>query len=133
MKRIVAAALALASIAPVAHASDETTPMVRAFTRGSGYATGLGFGDSELIVPNLYLPQGSRLLFTNLHVWGHSMYSDEWAKDEVGERRLFNSEVVPFNHSSEVLGVSSLPPGDYGFFCSNHMGMRGSLHILPTT
>lgn len=132
MRRLAALTLAIAAIAPAAHAHQDAAPVVRAFTRGSGYATGAGFGDSELIIPNLYLPAGSRLLFTNLHVWGHSMYSDAWAPGQTGERRLFNSEVIPFGDTSEVVGVADLPPGDYGFFCSNHMGMRGSLHILPT-
>ncbi len=129
MRKLVAAALLIAASAPAAHAtSDGVEPVVHAFTRGSGYATGLAWGDSELIVPNLVVPQGATLIFNNLHVWGHSMYSQRWAVP--GELRLFNSEVIPFRHASEVRGVDALAPGVYEFFCSNHIGMQGKLTVI---
>lgn len=130
MKRLAAALLALTGVAPAAQAI-EASPAVRAVTRGSGYATGAKANGSELIVPLLVVPHGGSVLFTNLHVWGHSITSDAWAMP--GEERLFRSEVIPFGDTVEVQGVPTLEPGEYGFFCSNHRGMRGTLRVLPAT
>jgi plastocyanin len=92
------------------------------FTKGSGFASG-----HELLVPTVAVPRGGRLTLVNLHLWGHSITSDTWAAPNV---RLFRSEVIPFGESSVVRGVETLVPGSYGFFCSNHMGMRGTLVVV---
>lgn len=120
-RRIAVLAVALAALAAAAPSHG----LVRGYavTRGSGY----GNGDSELIAPTLVLPRGAELVFVNLHLWGHSIYSDAWKAPNV---RLFNSDVIPFRGTSAVRGVPDLSPGSYGFFCSNHTGMRGTLVIV---
>lgn len=98
---------------------------VRAYavSKGSAYLA----GDHELVSPSLVLPQGTELTFLNLHVWGHNITSDAWLTPS---ERLFRADVVPFRGEAPVRGVEVLAPGTYGFFCSNHMGMRGSVTII---
>lgn len=95
------------------------------FTRGGGYT----YGMHELVTPTMVVTQGAGLVLVNMHLWGHSVTSDAWS----GEQRLFTSDVIPFRNTSRVRGVESLDPGTYGFFCRNHMGMRGSLIVVGTT
>lgn len=132
IRRLLAIATVLAAAVP-ASAVESYQAHVYAFTRASS-AYGPGTADAslggELIVPTLTVPEGGRLTFVNLAIAGHSIYSDAWLEED--ELRLFNSEVVPFRGVSDVRGVSDLSPGVYGFFCSNHMGMRGQLRIVPT-
>lgn len=139
MKRIsiliaILAAMPLAASAAPRLDLQTAQPEVFAFTRASS-AYGPGTADastgSELVVPTLLVPQGAKLTFVNLAVAGHSIYSEQWIEED--ELRLFNSEVVPFRFSSEVRGVPNLKPGTYPFFCSNHMGMKGRLTIVPTS
>lgn len=103
--------------------------MSYAFTRNSGFATTIGVGN-ELVTPYLVVPEGGQLTFVNLHVWGHAIYSDAWKTGREDVERLFNSDVIPFRETSLVRGVEALPPGTYGFFCANHMGMRGELLVV---
>lgn len=93
-----------------------------AFTRGS-YA---GPATSEFATPVVVVPRGTDLYLFNLNLWGHSMYSDANGTDD----RLFWSEEVSFGRSTLINGVSSLPAGSYGFHCSNHPDMLGTLVVV---
>lgn len=115
------AALALFAALAVA-APGQATGRAYAISRGASYATG-----SELLAPALVIPRGTELVFLNLHVWGHNITSDAWRTPSV---RLFRSDVVPFRGEATVRGADALEPGTYGFFCSNHVSMRGSLTIV---
>lgn len=123
--RLMILALAAASI-PSAHAS-ESAAMTYAVTRTSGSYQ----GGTELVTPNVIVPVGGQLTFANVHIWGHAIYSETWMPGKQGWQRLFNSEVIPFGETSLVRGVDALAPGEYPFFCANHMGMRGTLVVTP--
>lgn len=118
-RRLVGALLAVAIAVP---ASSHAGATVYAVSRGSSYSSG-----QELVVSSLTLPRGTELVFLNLHVWGHNITSDAWAQEE---NRLFISDFVAFNEQAVVRGVESLDVGTYGFFCRNHIGMRGSITIV---
>jgi plastocyanin len=118
-RRILGAILSLTVLVPAP--SSAGAPMY-AVSRGLSYQNG-----QELIVASLALPKGTTLIFLNLHVWGHNITSDAWAPEE---NRLFMSDFVAFNEQAVVRGVESLDRGTYGFFCRNHIGMRGSITIV---
>lgn len=118
-RRALATAFAAVLCAPIASPASAT---VYAFSRGAGYT-----GNHEVVVPSMTLPKGTTLVFVNLHVWGHNITSDAWAPEHV---RLFRSDFVAFGEQAVVEGVDRLERGTYGFFCRNHIGMRGSITIV---
>lgn len=128
LRGLLAAFALMLAATPVVHAAGGVDAGPRAYmmTRGSGYAT----GQHELLTPMLVLAEGTQLTFVNLHIWGHSIMSDAW---KAPDQRLFGGDVIPFGKSTLVHGVEALAPGTYGFFCSNHSGMRGELVILDST
>ncbi|MCA1840867.1 MAG: hypothetical protein ABR507_09780 [Actinomycetota bacterium] len=115
-------AIVLLLVPSSASASGRSASYV--FTRGA-YADPSSPG-SEWTTPFVVVPQGSDLYLVNLRLWGHSMYSDLNRPDD----RLFWSAEIPFGKSTLVNGVSALAPGSYGFFCSNHPDMKGTLLIV---
>ena len=122
IRRAIAAFTIAACLVPLTSSASASRPYTFAFTRGA-YA---GPSTSDLIVPIVVLPQGTDLYLFNLNVWGHSMYSELNGLND----RLFWSELVPFGKSTLVNGVSDLQPGSYGFYCSNHEDMKGTLRII---
>lgn len=116
------ALVVLLSATLLAPLSSRGAATVYAFSRGAGY-----MGNHELVLPSLTLPKGTSLVFVNLHLWGHNITSDAWAPEE---RRLFRSEIISFREQAVVEGVERLDVGTYGFFCRNHVSMRGSITII---
>lgn len=86
-------------------------------------------GDDELGAVTLLIPQGTGITLTNTDVFAaHGLTSDATV---AGGARLFESGVLNFRGSAPVAGVSSLPPGTYGFHCSVHEdNMHGTLVVL---
>lgn len=115
----------------VARSDRSTAPMSYVFTRNANYASSVRVG-GELLSPYVVVPEGGDLTLVNLHVWGHAIYSNAWKPGREDLERLFNSQVIPFRGTSLVRGVAELAPGTYGFFCANHMGMRGELLVVST-
>jgi plastocyanin len=48
-----------------------------------------------------------------------------------GAAPRFDSQVTPFGTSSDVVGISGLPEGEYVFHCKIHAVMRGYLSVDP--
>lgn len=123
--RLLVAALVVTATLPAVSRSQAATT-VYIFTRG--YGTAAGNTGSELVVRTVPIVAGTKLTLVNTQLWGHSITSDAWASENV---RLFRSDVIPFGRQAEVVGVDRLAPGSYGFFCANHIHMRGSIVVLP--
>jgi plastocyanin len=68
------------------------------------------------------MKQGGSLTFTNLDVPQHDVQSEDGA---------FTSPLIGAGQSTPVTGVETLPPGNYGFFCSLHRNMTGTLQVTP--
>ena|SRR5687767_3029590 len=85
-------------------------------------------GDDEIGAP-LVIPQGVGITLTNTDAFAaHALTSDATV---AGGGRLFESGVLNFRASAPVSGVTSLPPGTYGFHCSVHEdNMHGHLVVL---
>lgn len=64
--------------------------------------------------------RGQKVKFTNLDIAPHDVRSTTGR---------FSSALIGIGQSTPVNGVSSLPPGKYGFFCSIHPNMKGTLTV----
>lgn len=124
MRRLAALLLVACFLLPGIAQAETERPVFYAVTR-TAYSTP---SSGELVTPEIYIPQGTELYLYNLNIWGHSMYSVANGRDD----RLFWSELVSFNQSSIVNGVSALKPGRYEFFCFNHQQMRGFLNVVAS-
>jgi hypothetical protein len=65
------------------------------------------------------------------HVWRTTKAS--WcSKTQVRRHQcpLFWSPLVGLNQRTQVLGVGTLSPGTYSFYCTLHPGMKGKLIVL---
>jgi plastocyanin len=70
---------------------------------------------------------GGKLSFTNLDFVQHDVTSDD---NGPNGRPLFRSKLIGLGEAAPVDGVEKLPSGkSYGFFCSVHPGMRGTLIV----
>lgn len=109
MRRVRATLLPVAAVllvAPAAHAAEN----VAVANSPAAYST-----------PRIVAQQGDSLRFHNLDpVAGHDLDSTEGR---------FGSPVIPFGQSTPVAGVEQLTPGDYGFLCSIHPNMTGTLTV----
>ena len=77
----------------------------------------------QYVLPVTPLLTGMGLDYTNIDVAPHNVVSDDG---------LFSSgPLIPAGQTANVAGVEDLPPGSYGFFCTLHTNMRGSLEVLP--
>lgn len=81
----------------------------------AGYAT-------RLVV----IKQGAGLDFANADLSQHDVRS--YADDTEGEP-LFASDMIGTVATAPVLGVATLAPGSYPFYCSAHANMNGTLTV----
>ena len=70
--------------------------------------------------PVVNVPQGGSATFTNLDVAQHDVISDQG---------LFSTPLISLGESAPVAGVEALTPGSYGFYCSLHRNMTGTLVV----
>lgn len=84
-------------------------------------AVGTGF-----VLPEIRVFQGDTLTLTNLDpLQAHDLVSRNLA----GGVRVFASGPADPGSRAEVVGVSSLRPDVYPFFCSLHESMTGNLRV----
>jgi plastocyanin len=67
------------------------------------------------------VPRGSTVDFLNLDVPQHDVRSTTAG--------LFASELIGTGQTAPVTGVDRLGPGSYGFYCSLHPNMKGTLTV----
>ena len=78
------------------------------------------------LVETVTMPQGSELLFANLDVLNaHSIT----ATDFVNGEPIFHSGSVEPRTTKTMTDLAALPAGEYGFYCSIHHSMTGTLQI----
>jgi plastocyanin len=70
--------------------------------------------------------QGEPVIFQNLDFVDHDVVADAKGPDGTP---LFRSEIIGRGASSPVAGTEFLTTGDYGFFCSIHPNMKGTLSV----
>lgn len=71
--------------------------------------------------------EGGNVTFANADTAQHDVVS--LASNPDGSA-LFRSDLIGLGQTTAVNGVPALPPGDYGFICSLHGGMRGNLKVV---
>ena len=76
--------------------------------------------------PAVTIDQGELLTFQNLDVTEHNVTARQ--RDGQGQP-LFASATIGGNREAEVEGARSLVTGDYGFFCTVHPDMTGTLTV----
>jgi len=87
---------------------------------GGQVVTAAGAQNYGYATPVVVMSQGSTLTYTNLDPVQHDVVSDTG---------LFRSDFAPLGKSVPVPGAEKLPPGQYGFYCSLHTGMKGTLIV----
>jgi len=82
--------------------------------------------------PNTYattdvtIDQGQTVTFQNSDP---TAFHDVTADQNGGGKPLFNSETIEGGKTAPVKGVEFLTTGDYGYHCSVHPFMKGTLHV----
>jgi plastocyanin len=76
--------------------------------------------------PRVTIDQGELLTFRNDDFAQHNVTSN--GRDDAG-RRLFASATIGNGRTAEVEGARSLVTGSYGFFCTIHPFMTGTLTV----
>ncbi len=112
-----AALAAVGFLAPLPSAQASGTGRVIAYTAFS-------YGPEPV-----HVNQGDSLEFTNLDMLageGHSVTE----RAPAGEVR-FDSPITKTGAKSDVVGITSLPPGTYTFMCRVHGFMKGTLIVDP--
>lgn len=90
--------------------------------------------DEQIVAapPNRYvdsdvaIDQGERVTFTNNDTVMHDVVAQQKGADG---KPLFASPLVSTGRSAPVAGTEHLTTGDYGFFCSLHPQMTGTLRV----
>ena len=81
---------------------------------------------STYLTPDVTIDAGGTVDFTNLDVIGHDVLATERGPDG---KPWFQSELVGAGGSTPVAGVEKLGGGTYGFVCSIHPSMTGTLTV----
>ena len=76
--------------------------------------------------PSVTMDQGERLTFQNLDVVGHDVTATQRGPDG---RALFRTPVIGGGQEAFVEGSQFLTTGSYGFLCSVHPEMTGTLNV----
>jgi plastocyanin len=105
--------VALAALAPPALAANGTI-LASLGSAGSNYST-----------TNVTISRGGGLSFQNFDLAPHNVTATKLKK----HRPVFRSKDITFGGSASVTGVSALKRGTYGYFCSIHPRMKGTLHV----
>jgi plastocyanin len=97
-------------------ASADELPL--AVAAGGAFAT-------EVVV----LPVGEGLAFTQMDPMLHDLVSATITPK--GKRLFGTAQPLGISQSAPVLGVEDLSAGEYGFLCTIHPYMEGTLKIVP--
>jgi plastocyanin len=76
--------------------------------------------------PQIEIDQGERVIFRNGDVASHDVTADQKGADG---KPIFASPLIDRNEEAEVKGADSLATGSYGFFCSVHPQMKGTIKV----
>ncbi|MEA2428770.1 MAG: hypothetical protein QOF37_2398, partial [Thermoleophilaceae bacterium] len=94
---------------------------------GSAIVAGPGAVYTTYATPVMTVDKGGQLSFVNLDAPQHDVTSDEKGPDG---RPLFYSKLSGLGEVAPVVGLDRVESGkSYGFFCSLHPGMRGTLVV----
>jgi plastocyanin len=97
---------------------------------GGGGATilaGPGGSQSGYLTTSVSVPAGGSATFTNYDIVQHDVTADEPGSDG---GPLFHTPLIGLGQSAPVAGLGQVQPGRaYGFFCSLHANMRGTLTV----
>ena len=83
----------------------------------------------QYVPPTVVVDRGGTLAYTNADIAAHNVVADDEGPDG---QPLFSSGAPQSATTGprDVAGVSDLAPGDYGFFCTLHPSMHGTLKVL---
>jgi plastocyanin len=81
---------------------------------------------TQYLTTSVTMDQGERLTFLNLDTTGHDVRANALAPRG---RPLFGTPVIGTGSSASVEGSQYLTTGSYGFHCSVHPFMRGTLTV----
>lgn len=93
---------------------------------------------SGYTTPVVFHRAGAELTYTNLDIDAHDVVSDDNSLDGApphcfqfppGGCPLFYSPLIGLGETSPVYGADLVEPGLYGFYCSVHPWMRGTLVV----
>lgn len=76
--------------------------------------------------PNIEIDQGEKVIFRNGDVASHDVTAEQKGPDG---KALFASKLIERNEEAEVVGADSLATGSYGFFCTVHPQMKGTIKV----
>ena len=88
---------------------------------GTPIVSGPGAFLTNYATPAVTVPQGGTLSYTNLDAAQHDVLSDDG---------LFGTPLIGLGQQVPVSGVEALAPGSYGFYCSLHANMRGTITVI---
>jgi plastocyanin len=94
---------------------------------GATIVAGPGAASSTYATPVMVTQVGGPLSFTNLDLPQHDVTADEAGPDG---RPLFHTPLIGIGQTVPVEGLDQVQSGrTYGFYCTLHPGMRGSLIV----
>ena len=95
--------------------------------QGPSVVAGPGAASTGFATPAVVALAGGKVSFTNLDTVQHDVTSDDHGPDG---RPLFQSKQIGLGETAPVEGTEKLQSGkSYGFYCSIHPGMRGTLIV----
>ncbi|MEO7803803.1 MAG: hypothetical protein ABIS18_05105 [Actinomycetota bacterium] len=84
-------------------------------------------------------PKGRQLTYANFDIDFHDIRSSEPRPDRnaphcdpVGPCPLFKSDTLGLGETGIVFGTEGIPAGSYGFYCTLHTWMTGTLIVVGT-
>lgn len=89
---------------------------------GTPIIAGPGAVATTYATSTVTMQQGGSATFTNLDVPQHDVRADDGS---------FSTPLIGTGQSAPVSGVETLSPGAYGFYCSLHRNMTGTLQVTP--
>jgi outer membrane protein assembly factor BamB/plastocyanin len=100
--------------------APEPPPAPNLPTGSNTVIAGPGAVATTYATPTVTIQHGQSLSFTNLDVPQHDVRADDGS---------FGSELISTGQSGPVDGVEQLAPGSYGFYCTLHRNMTGTLTV----
>jgi plastocyanin len=108
-----------------------TTPDVTVFAAAFTYVAGDDSIHDLVTTDTLVVPHGQKLGFANLDSAGHNITADAGPSGDTAfqSATVTVTDTLRMNAPVDVVGVSLLAPGRYGFHCAVHPVMHGVLVV----